>query len=387
MLVSGCWLAADCATRLDVRPKAESIMDTLTQFALGAGVGAAVLGRDMAPRKAAIIGGVLGVVPDLDVLYPFNDPIDAFVLHRGPSHSLIVQAVVTPIFGEALMRLFKDLRHRRMRSYLAVYLVFATHALLDAMTIYGTRILWPVWPQPVGAGSIFIIDPTYTLPLVVAVVWSLCLRSWSAGLRRALTAGLVLSTAYLGWSLAAQQMAYARAAQALGAAGIEPEATLAIPTPFNTLYWKVIALDGEGYLNLYLPLFGPAEQVAVHRHPRGADLAGCLDGQDSFETLAAFSDGFYRIDLSDGEIVVSDLRMGLTPGYVFRFAVAERGVEGLRPIPPERRKSTRGAPGDLDWLFANLAGDFVVRPAEAGAEVSVAALSPLPRTGQDRASC
>ena len=180
-------------------------MDTVTQFALGAGVGAAVLGRHISPRKAAIIGGVLGVVPDLDVLYPFDDPIDAFVLHRGPSHSLIVQAVVTPLFGEALMRLFKDLRGQRMRTYLAVYLVFATHALLDALTIYGTRILWPLWPEPVGVGSVFIIDPIYTLPLLVAFVWALCLRSWTAGLRRVLTTGLVFSTAYLGWSLAAQQ--------------------------------------------------------------------------------------------------------------------------------------------------------------------------------------
>jgi inner membrane protein len=107
-------------------------MDTLTQFALGAGVGAAVLGRRVGPRKAALVGGVLGVLPDLDVLVAFDDPIDAFVLHRGASHSLVVQAVVTPLFGEALMRVFKDLRQRRMITYLAVYLVLATHALLDA---------------------------------------------------------------------------------------------------------------------------------------------------------------------------------------------------------------------------------------------------------------
>ncbi len=362
-------------------------MDTFTQFALGAGVGAAVLGRDISPRKAAITGGMLAVLPDLDVLYPFDDPIDAFVMHRGPSHSLIVHAVVTPLFGEALMRLFKDLRQQRMRTYLAVYLVFATHALLDALTVYGTRILWPLWPEAVGAGSIFIIDPIYTLPLVVAVVWALCLRSWTVGFRRALTVGLVLSTAYLGWSLAAQQVIYGRATQVLSRSGIEPEDMLAIPTPFNTLYWKVIALDGERYLNLYLPLFGSADQVVVHTHPRGVGFAGCLEGQDAFEKLAAFNDGFYRIDSVDGELVMSDLRMGLTPGYVFRYAMAERSGHGMRPIPPERQRSERRAPGDLAWLFANLSGNFVVRPAEARAAVEAAALSPLPRAEEDRTSC
>ena len=50
-------------------------MDSLTQFALGAGIGVAVLGRRIGPRRAAIAGGLLGSVPDLDVLYPFDDPV------------------------------------------------------------------------------------------------------------------------------------------------------------------------------------------------------------------------------------------------------------------------------------------------------------------------
>ena len=48
-------------------------MDSLTQFALGAGVGAALLGRRIGPRKAALAGGILGTVPDLDVFFPFDD--------------------------------------------------------------------------------------------------------------------------------------------------------------------------------------------------------------------------------------------------------------------------------------------------------------------------
>ncbi|MGE5767054.1 MAG: metal-dependent hydrolase, partial [Bacteroidota bacterium] len=109
-------------------------MDSLTQFALGAGVGAAVLGRRIGPRKAAVVGGLLGTLPDLDVLFPFADPIDSFTLHRGASHSFVVQALVTPLFGEAMVRLFEGLRDRRLQTYLAVFLIFVTHAALDALT-------------------------------------------------------------------------------------------------------------------------------------------------------------------------------------------------------------------------------------------------------------
>ena len=54
-----------------------------------------------------------------------------------------------------------------------VYLIFATHALLDAVTVYGTRLLWPVVDHPFGIGSMFIIDPLYTLPLMIVTVWAL----------------------------------------------------------------------------------------------------------------------------------------------------------------------------------------------------------------------
>ena len=77
-------------------------MDPVSQFVLGASVGTAVLGRRMGVRKAALAGGLLGVLPDTDVLWPFENEVDSFVLHRGPTHSLVMQALVTPVFAEAL---------------------------------------------------------------------------------------------------------------------------------------------------------------------------------------------------------------------------------------------------------------------------------------------
>ena len=44
-------------------------MDSLTQIALGAAVGTAVLGRRAGPRAAAW-GALCGTLPDLDVLVP-----------------------------------------------------------------------------------------------------------------------------------------------------------------------------------------------------------------------------------------------------------------------------------------------------------------------------
>ncbi|WP_282607928.1 metal-dependent hydrolase [Pelagibius sp. Alg239-R121] len=339
-------------------------MDSVTQFVLGSGVGLAVLGRKIGPRKAAITGGLLGTVPDLDVLYPFDDPIDSFILHRGATHSLILQALVTPLFGEGLIRLFKGLRDQRILTYLAIYLCFATHALIDAATIYGTKLFWPVWKEPLGTGSIFIIDPLYTLPLLVITIWALCVGSWSARLRRAVTFSLAISTAYMAWGLIAQQIALSKASDVLARQDIVPERIIATAAPFNSIFWKATAIDGDRYYNLYIPLLGDTDSITAYAHPRGARSIGCLDDASSLQKLAEFSKGFYRIDREDGRVVVSDLRMGLTPEYVFRFSIAEETANGLKAIFPQRRPSNRATEEDIDWLIANLSGDYVLRPAE-----------------------
>ena len=54
-----------------------------------------------------------------------------------------------------------------------MWLALVTHPLLDAMTVYGTQLALPFSDHPFGVGSIFIIDPLYTLPLLAGTGWVL----------------------------------------------------------------------------------------------------------------------------------------------------------------------------------------------------------------------
>lgn len=356
-------------------------MDSLTHIVLGAAIGVAVLGRHMGPRRAAIAGGLLATLPDLDILIPAADAVDAFVSHRGFSHSLIVQAAVTPIIGEGMVRFIAAPRQRRWQTYAAVYLCLATHALLDGLTVYGTKLSWPLSMEPYAVGSVFIIDVLYTLPLLVAAVWALCSRQWSRRMGLVVALALVLSSAYQLWSFAAQQGVAARAAALLDRAGIQGARLLAIPTPFNSYFWRVIVLHDGRYLNLYMPLFGGPEGITVYAHPRNLALTECLAGNRAFERLAWFSRGYFRLDRRGGEIIFSDLRMGLTPDYVFSYAIAGLSGGTMRAIPPRRLGAPRGAWEDVDWLLANIGHGAAVRPAERAAWIETARLSSArPRT-------
>ena len=64
-------------------------LDTVTQVVLGASI-AGVCAPSGHRRKALLMGAGLGILPDLDALIDYGDPVANFTYHRGFSHSLFV---------------------------------------------------------------------------------------------------------------------------------------------------------------------------------------------------------------------------------------------------------------------------------------------------------
>ena len=212
--------------------------------------------------------------------------------------------------------------------------MFLTHALLDAMTIYGTQLLWPLPVSPVGVGSIFIIDPLYTLPLLAGVVWFLCNRSWDAN-----KIGLVISTFYLLWSVSAQNSVGDIALDGLDE---RPRHILVQPTAFNTLLWRILAMTDDGYKVGYYSLFDESDDIIYTHYPSNPDLLTSISDHWSVKRLQWFSKDFYAVSKVDNKITMSDLRMGLEPDqYVFSFAVAENMEQGIVPTVPEQMPGIR----------------------------------------------
>ena len=352
-------------------------MDSITQFALGACVGVAILGRKIGPRKAALTGGILGTLPDLDVFLSPTDPIEAFVQHRSWTHSLFVHTAITPILGETVRRLFKNnLQDNRISAYCLVFLCLSTHALLDAITVYGTRLFWPIFSNPVGLGSIFIIDPLYTLPLLLVTTWAFKASVWSPQFGKALVVCLILSTAYLGWTAMVQQWMTARAEALWAKNKVEVEQMIAIPTPFNSLVWRIIGISNNRYFNLYMPVFGSSEVATLYGYTRNLHLGACETSKSRTLKIAKFSHGFYRIMLDGNTVVVADVRMGLTPNYAFKFGIGKL-MYGKFNAGPTRRLEGRG---DLkkysNWFLETLLGNSAIRHAEATAKIDLARFAP-----------
>lgn len=311
-------------------------MDSLTQLVLGAAIGEATLGKQVG-RKAALWGAICGTLPDLDVLL-VKDAVSSFTEHRGFSHSLLIHLLITPLLVLLIERIHTGARELRWRWCLLVYLCFSTHALLDAMTIYGTQLLWPLTTYPFGVGSVFIIDPLYTVPLLLGLLIALIWRPR----RGAVVVGLSISCVYLAWSVFAQHTMTQRFAAAWQQQGETAAQAITLPMPLNTLLWKNIVITEQGYWLAFGSVLDKQPQLQYQFFANDAQALNALPGHMDIQRLQRFTKGFYTVQRDGDAIWLSDLRMGAFGRFVFNFNVGSIGSDGAVQVPePIQQRSMR----------------------------------------------
>ncbi len=355
-----CARSPDAAQRLG--------LDSLTQAALGAAVGIASIGRGTPVWKAAAWGAVCGTLPDLDAFIDHGNIVANVTLHRGASHAPFWQTLAAIPIGIGVAWLAGE-RARWARWSLMVWLVLVTHALLDAMTVYGTRLALPFDDRPFGIGSVFIIDPAYTVPLLVGVVAALAMRGGRG--RRWNAAGLTISTLYLAFSVVAQHHLHGvvdASLQARDGSPVPVSRVLVTPTPFNTLLWRVVVMHDDHFEEGFRSLLDDTPTMHFVRHERDPALYHAITHLEETRRLTQFTHGFFRVARQDDLVVMSDLRMGQHPYYSFSFALAR--IENPEIVRIESRNI--GSREGLDmaeylrWLLRRALGNDLP-PPEAGA--------------------
>ncbi|MBB5015073.1 metal-dependent hydrolase [Rehaibacterium terrae] len=330
-------------------------MDSLTQIVLGASV--AALAVPAAHRRRALLAGAaLGTLPDLDVI-PLAllgvDPVTNMTWHRGPSHSLLVLAPLGWLLWLWLKRVWAPVREAPRAWLLAIQLALLTHPLLDAFTVYGTQLLWPLPLRPTMWSSLFIIDLGYTLWLLLGVIVACWLGARPAA-RTWLLAGVVLSTVYLGWSLVAKALVEREAARSLAALGLADAPRFSVPMPFNTLLWRVVAMTPDGFVEGERSLVADRGPMRFRHYPSDTRALAEVAHFPAVRRLTWFNHGFMKAEVRDGKLVLSDLRMGAEPDYTFRFAVAEGGNPHWQEIVPEQQRWPWSERRALDVLWRRI---------------------------------
>ncbi len=335
-------------------------MDSLSQIVLGASVQGAILGKYQG-RKAYLYGAILGTLPDLDVLLSYGDPVSNMTYHRGFSHSLIVLTALGLVGAWLISRYHRwrdlPLPYSTKRLALAMTLALTTHPILDSFTVYGTQLLWPLQDPlqitPISIASVFIIDPLYTIPLLIAMIIGLVkghkLSIFKSGLlanyQRLAVCMLIVSSSYLMLSLGLKYYAQNQAEQTLAAANIDNIVRIkTMPVLPTILMWRTVAEDKQ---NRFIELRGSVldsrlpeyRYLTQYTNSKAIQAEIPQTNQHYAKRLNWFSGnwtGYRSQTLADNsvqnneQLVVDDLRMMAGDTAFFSFVLADKDNQDLQ---------------------------------------------------------
>ncbi|MFT7286043.1 MAG: inner membrane protein [Halieaceae bacterium] len=292
-------------------------MDPITQGALGAALPQSVA-RKGRMGLAILCGVAAGMAPDLDVLIrSADDPLLFLEYHRQFTHSLIFIPVGAGLVAACLWLLlgrYRDWPLREMFFY--CLLGYATHALLDACTTYGTMLLWPFSDRRFAWNSVSIIDPLLTLPLLALVGLSRWRRwRWPAAL------AMVWVVAYLLLGTVMRDRAQELGRELAVQRGHLATEVAAKPSFANILLWKTVYRE-DGYYYVDAVRLGPRPRSYPGRRIAALDLRRdfpwldpqSVQGRD-VERFRWFSNGYLAADPRFPKRIM-DLRYSLLPNEI-----------------------------------------------------------------------
>lgn len=322
-------------------------MDTVTQALLGGAVAYTVAGKQSS-RKAVAWGAIIAVLPDLDIFIAYDNDLTAFTQHRSWSHSWLIQSLLAPFLAYLLFRI--DQSFSKLTWLKLVWLALVTHSALDALTVYGTQLFWPLMSSPLSGGSIFIIDPFYSIPLLIGVIYIL-IKPHSLFARKTLLSSFIFSCCYLIWGLMAQQLITAQVKNDLLVQNIHFDKVQISATPFNTLLWKVLVINDQYYYQSFRSVFDKEKTFKFSRYNRYLELVPSHDSIPALQRLDWFTSGFFALEKQQEMIIAKDLRMGLEPNYFFQFQIATMDNQKVIPLIPNRINSDREIRKNLQKLW------------------------------------
>ena len=317
-------------------------MDPLSQAILGAAAAQSLIKKsDLA--RIALIGALAGMAPDLDVLIQSStDPLLQLEYHRQFTHSLIFIPVGALLCAIAFWPFM-----RRHMSFKAIWLTalagYATHALLDACTTYGTLLLWPFSHARIAWNTISVIDPVFTLPLLGFVIAAGVKKSQFIG-----RLGMAWVALYLSIGVIQEERAIA-AGEALAAdRGHAPAVVSAKPSFGNLLLWKTV-YEYDDHFWVDAVRAGGDVTIIEGDHVARLNLQSSFPWLDTdsqqardVERFRWFSNDYLAID-SDDPFLIVDMRYSHLPNEI-------KGLWGIRLDPDA------SADEHVTWIARRSAG-------------------------------
>ena len=285
-------------------------MDIITQGLLG-GVLAQTAAKKNETKIATLIGVVAGLLADIDIfIYSSNDPLLNIEFHRHFTHSIFFIPIGAAI---ASILLWPFLKKRINFKWLYIYslLGYSLSGVLDAFTSYGTHLFWPVSDDKVALNIISIIDPVFSLILLLSLIYTLKINR-----NKIARIGLLISFTYLALGFMQLQRAETITKTLISSRGHQADKHIVKPTIANLLLWRSVYIyNNRIYVDaVRLGVFTNSKIYhgdSVEVFSKSIIPAGSVLDND-IKRFNIFSDGYVAID-SDNKNILGDIRYSMLP--------------------------------------------------------------------------
>ncbi len=219
--------------------------------------------------------------------------------------------------------------------FLLFFWCFITHALLDVFTPYGTQVFQPFSDYRAAFNNISVVDPLYTLPLLIAVLVIVFIRRDHPMRSRINTLGLILSCFYMVLTLVNKFHVNRVFENTLQEQGITVNRYMTSPGIMNNALWNAVAETDTSFIMADYSMFDPQRRFSGFREvPKNHHLLDNFGQHRDIEIAQWFTNHYYSVDPheDEGKLYISDLRYGAfssastedEPLFVFRFVVEKQ---------------------------------------------------------------
>ncbi len=238
-------------------------MDTITHVMFGALAGSAVTNHSRKRNNVCAkyvpmaVTAVAAAFPDSDYfLFPVNPLLFLDEWHRSFTHSFVLLPLWSILLTGIIVLLFPRLRKNIFMIGSYVALGIATHIMLDLLTVYGTKIFYPVSNRSFSLGTTFVIDPYLSLIVLIGLIAS----SFLPARQTAIICTFVLC-AYVLFQLHLKTVARETGEEIIVQTDSTYSRTVALPQPFSPFHWRIIRQQDNHYATALIDLAGISEKL------------------------------------------------------------------------------------------------------------------------------
>ncbi|MEM7008503.1 MAG: metal-dependent hydrolase [Thermodesulfobacteriota bacterium] len=265
-------------------------------------------------RLAAIIGLLAGLLADIDVVIRSStDPLLFIEYHRQFTHSLIFIPIGGLIAAGFCWLLFRK-KLGFWKIYFYTFLGYATHCFLDACTNYGTELLWPFSNERIAWNIISIIDPVFTITLLILLIIAFIKKSPLVA-----RIALIFAVSYLLIGLYQRERAADELMELAKGRGHSIEKKLVHPSIGNLLVWRAI-YESEGRYYVDAIRVAPFSETKIYEgssipkfdESKLEDLDQDSVLRNDFRRFRNFAMDYLAVH-PDYPDIIGDIRMGILP--------------------------------------------------------------------------